>query len=97
MRSKSPEIIVDAPSGFSLDAIPERVDRWLFAVKESGGSVVAEPVIRKRGILTDAVDLVVSFVGKIDDYFMFASSESYEARLIYETDGSVNKIVFEKR
>jgi len=97
MRSGSPEIVVDVPSRFSLNEIPDRVDRWLYAVKESGGQVKARPERRTRGLVSAAIDLVVSFVGKIDDYVMFRPSENYSATLMYDDEGVVNKMVFKKR
>ena len=37
------EITVRATEGFTLIRNPERVDHWLYSVKESGGMVVAKP------------------------------------------------------
>lgn len=97
MRSDSAEIVVDVPSRFSLNKIPDRVDKWLFAVKDSGGEVEAVPEIRTRGLVSAAIDLVVTFAGKIDDYLMFGPSENYSATLIYSAEGTVMKIVFKRR
>ena len=61
MWSASPEITVNVPVGFNLNKIPKRVDRWLYAVKESGGKVVAEPEEppRTRGLIAAVIDVVV--------------------------------------
>ncbi len=97
MRSESPEIVVDVPVGFNLNKIPERVDRWLYSVKESGGAVVAEPEFKQRGIFMAAIDVVVSIFVRIDEALTFGPSERYGATLLYRQDGTVNKIVFKHR
>ena len=97
MRSESSEIVVDVPVGFNLNKIPERVDRWLYSVKDSGGAVVAEPEFKQRGVLSVVIEVVVSFFGKIDEALTFGPSERYGATLLYRQDGTVNKIVFRHR
>ncbi len=97
MRAAEPEIVVDVPVGFNLNQIPERVDRWLYYVKDSGGTVVAEPEIRHRGIFSVVVDVIVMFVGKLDEKTMFSPSEQYQAKLVYKEDGTVSRIVFNQR
>ena len=97
MRSESSEIVVDVPVGFNLNKIPERVDRWLYSVKESGGAVVAEPEFKQRGIFMAAIDVVVSIFVRIDEALTFGPSERYGATLLYRQDGTVNKIVFKHR
>ncbi len=97
MQARSSEIVVDVPVGFNLNEIPERVDRWLYSVKDSGGEVVAEPEIRTRGVLSAAIDVVVSFFGQIADRITFAPSDQYSAKLVYKSDGTVRKLVFARR
>ena len=99
MQSESPEITVKAPGSFSLNNIPERVDRWLYSVKESGGKVVAKPenVPRTRGILSAVIDVVISLIDRIDDAILYHPSQNYDATLLYREDGTVSKIIFEKR
>ena len=97
MRSESPEIVVEVPVGFSLNKIPERIDRWLYTVKEAGGPVVAEPEHKQRGVMTALVDVVVSMFVKLDEIVTLAPSERYGATLLYRPDGTVNKIVFKHR
>lgn len=97
MRSDSPEIVVDVPVGFSLNEIPPRVDRWLYSVKDSGGAVKAEPEIRQRGIFTAAIDVVFSFFERVGDKLTFAPADRYRATLVYASDGTVNRIVFNRR
>ena len=37
-----PQIAVDVAGSFSLDVIPERLERWLVAIQDSGGRVEVE-------------------------------------------------------
>tara|TARA_B100000315_G_C14155538_1_gene397632 strand:- start:26 stop:412 length:387 start_codon:yes stop_codon:yes gene_type:complete len=36
------DIDVNAPSAFSLNDIPDRMDKWLYRIKDSGGKVKAQ-------------------------------------------------------
>ncbi len=89
---------MNVPAGFNLNKIPERVDRWLFAIKESGGKVVAEPVAPKtRGLISALIDVVVAIFVKLDEMRLYGPSENYDATLLYREDGMVNKVVFDRR
>ena len=97
MQSSSAEIVIEVPVGFSLNEIPQRVDRWLYSVKDSGGDVIAEPETKTRGLVGAAIDVVVSFFERVDEHLTFAPSDQYSATLVYKTDGTVNKVVFARR
>lgn len=99
MWKESPKITVNVPTGFSLNDIPDRFDRWLYSVKEGGGKVVAEPEhpFRTRGIISAVIDVVVSIFEKIAEISLYQPSEHYDATLLYGIDGTVNKIVFVRR
>ena len=99
MWDASPEITVNVPVGFNLNKIPERVDRWLYAVKESGGKVVAEPEQppRTRGLISALIEVIVAIFVKLDEMRLYSPSENYNATLLYREDGMVSKVVFERR
>ena len=99
MRAERPEIVVDVPAGFSLNKIPERVDRWLYSVKQSGGEVVAVPEEQagRRGLVAAVIDVVVSIFEKVDEMHMYAPSERYRATLLYRSDGTVKTVLFDHR
>lgn len=97
MRAGSPEISIDVPAAFTLNKIPERVDRWLYSVKESGGAVVATPEFQTRGLFAVVIDVLVSVFVKLDEKLTFAPSDRYRATLLYRADGTVSKIVFNRR
>ena len=98
MLGKSPEITVNAPVGFNLNKIPERVDRWLYAIKESGGKVKAEPAEPKtRALVSALIAIVVAIFEKLDEMRLYAPAENYNATLLYHEDGTVKKVLFEPR
>lgn len=97
MQASPDEIIVDVPGGFNLNQIPERVDKWLFAIKDTGGPVVAEPEVKTRGLIGMIIDVVVSVFTKLDEVATFAPSNQYSATLLYRPDGTVRKMVFKRR
>lgn len=98
MLGASSEITVNVPVGFSLNKIPERVDRWLYAIKENGGKVVAEPVAPKtRGLVSALIDVVVAIFVKLNEMRLYGPTENYDATLLYGEDGMVSKVVFDRR
>jgi hypothetical protein len=99
MYGESQKITIDVPAGFTLNEIPERFDRWLYAVKESGGKVVAKPENppKTRGIVSAVIDVVVAIAGKLDEMRLYQPSQQYDATLLYKEDGTVSKVVFQRR
>ena len=98
MLGGSPEITVNVPVGFNLNKIPERIDRWFYAIKESGGKVKAEPAEPKtRGLVSALIDIVVAIFVKLDEMRLYSPAEKYNAFLLYQEDGTVKKVLFEPR
>ena len=99
MYGEAPKITVNVPVGFNLNKIPERIDRWLYAVKQSGGKVVATPEepVRTRGLISALIDVVVAIFERLDEIRLYSPSENYNATLLYRENGMVSKVVFERR
>lgn len=97
MSDEPAKITVQVPAKFNLNEIPDRLDRWLYAVKDGGGEVVAKPENPSRGLITEAIDVMVSLVGRIDEYRLYRPSRDYDATLLYGEDGMVGKVVFDRR
>ncbi len=99
MRGASHKITVNVPAGFKLNDIPERIDRWLYSVKQGGGKVVAKPENppRTRGLVAAVIDIVVSIAERVDEMRLYQPSQQYRATLLYREDGTVRKVVFDRR
>lgn len=99
MRDGSESVTVDVPGGFNLKKIPERLDRWLYAIKESGGKVAAKPeeTPRTRSLIAALITVAVAIFEKIEKMQLYEPSHDYDATLIYRPDGTVNKVVFDRR
>ncbi len=97
MSGESSKITVNVPVGFNLNDIPERFDAWFYSVKQSGGKVVAKPENPSRGLVSAVIDVVVAIAEKIDEMRLYQPSEHYNATLLYREDGTVNKVVFDRR
>lgn len=95
----SDSVTVDVPGGFNLNKIPERMDRWLYAVKDSGGKVAAKPeeAPRTRSLIAALLSVAVAVFEKIDEMRLYQPSHDYDATLLYRGDGTVNKVVFDRR
>ena len=99
MRGASPKITVDVPAGFSLNKIPVRVDRWLSSVKQGGGKVVAKPENppKTRGLAAIVINVVIALIEKMEERQLYQPSQQYHATLLYSDDGTVTKLVFDRR
>lgn len=101
MRNEASEIVVTVASPFTLNTVPERLDRWLYSVKKSGGRVVAEALppknvqVATRSVLPLLLELVVPLFEMIFDTDIHAYAKGYEAKLLYAPeDTQVQKIIF---
>jgi hypothetical protein len=97
MSGESPTVTVNVAVGFNLNDIPERFDSWFYSVKQSGGTVVAKPENPSRGLVSAVIDVVVAIAEKIDEMRLYQPSEQYNATLLYREDGTVSKVVFDRR
>ena len=50
-----------------------------------------------RGVFSAIIDVVVAIFEKVDEMALYSPSEKYNATLLYRPDGTVSKVVFEKR
>lgn len=101
MRGEAAEIEVTVASPFTLNTVPERLDRWLYSVKKSGGRVVAEALppknvqVATRSVLPLLLELVVPLFEMMFDTDIHAYAKGYEAKLLYAPeDTQVQKIIF---
>ncbi|PHS78474.1 MAG: hypothetical protein COB59_06810 [Rhodospirillaceae bacterium] len=101
LGERNKNVVVVAPAKFSLNAIPERLEKWLSAVKDSGGKVQAKEektTVATRGILGALIDLTVSAVKAKKGLDQLATAENYNVLLTYDKQtGQVKDVLFYHR
>lgn len=81
-----------------LGSLPVRLERWLSAVQQSGGRVVARAVESAGGPPSVTVPVPVRLVDPRIDPALVAAARIYEATLLYDRGtGLVDRVVFDVR
>lgn len=100
MRQGYRKIFVAPSTPFTTNAIPERLDKWLFKIKESGNTVVAQAVppenmVADRSIIGAVIDVVVAMFSAVKEKALYDPAEHYSATLMFYSDsGKVKTVVF---
>jgi len=112
MICRADEVTLSLPSPESTGKIPERLDRWLAAVDESGGKVTVEKDPNKTseyiakgfdggivvGAIFDLVDIAKMAYQEMKDKKLYGPAEGYDATVYYEDGtGAITGVVFSKR
>jgi hypothetical protein len=89
MKADPEVIVVEVPVAFHLNEIPERMDKWLYAVKDSGGEIELRPTdpIAERSAAA-AVQLGVALYRHLSTQLTYRPARSYEAVVFYNADGT---------
>lgn len=96
-------IEVSTRAKMTLNDIPDRMDKWLSKVKETGGTVQAQAIesengTKTRGIFSVLIDVVLFFVGRAKEEVTFGPAEQYDATLHFdEPTGIIKRVVFTRR
>lgn len=92
---------LEVETSFSLNAIPERMERWLSEIKNNGGKIQAKKIVVNvagtRSFLGIVFDLALVVVDKMQDAATYGPAESYNAMLYYDDAKMVQKVVFNRR
>lgn len=93
-----PEVTVETSAGVSLDRVPERMDKWLYAVREADHPVVAKPnkpLTRSIGLVALLQAIATGTYEWLRDSVIYHPARKYDATLLYDSaTGRVEKIVF---
>ncbi|MDH3704344.1 MAG: hypothetical protein OEU46_23850 [Alphaproteobacteria bacterium] len=98
--SRDPGTVHVTPAApFSLNKIPPRIDKWLAAVKSSGGKVAArqDTALATRGLIGMVIDVVVALFDQAAEKALYAPAEKYDATLYYGADGKVDRVLFTRK
>ena len=95
------QVTVDTSAGVSIDKIPERMDKWLYTVREADREVVAKPKeqvrMRSIGLVALIQAIATGTYGWLRDSITYSPARRYNATLIYDkATGNVEKIVFDE-
>jgi len=99
MKAALSTITVITLSPVTVNEIPERLEKWLAAVKEKGGSIDMEPKTRS---ITTVISVLFSLLDKYGSLFtggqttnFYDYAANYNVILSYQpSDGKVNAIKF---
>lgn len=103
MAADKSMIAVDVPAAFSLNDVPERLDRWFSKVKETGGDVQARERLsaderQTRGIIGVLLDIAVSAAKAHEAEEMLRPAQDYSVLVEYDKDtGKADRVLFYRR
>ncbi|MEF2146147.1 MAG: hypothetical protein V3573_11945 [Desulfovibrionaceae bacterium] len=101
MGVQHPRITVTFPAAITLNSIPERLDKWLYAVQDSGGAVEVAPEPDgpvERGLLEEIFTFFISAFAHLGDACTYSAAREYDALLLYRPEtGIVTRVLFLKR
>lgn len=103
MAADKSMIAVDVPAAFSLNNVPDRLDRWFSRVKESGGAVQAREKVaaderQTRGIVGVLLEIAVSAAKAHEAQEMLKPAEDYSVLVEYDKQtGKADRVLFYRR
>lgn len=103
MSAKPSEITLAVPSPFPLSNLPPDLDKWLYAIKQEGGRVVAEALppkdqVASRGFIALLIEVMIPFVTAALEPNVYAPARHYNAKLLYDKEsGTVRTVRFLRR
>ena len=100
LRETPPEIKVIFPVSFTVNNIPERLDKWFNQVEEYGGEVKleAEDTPETRGVVGAILDLIIGVYQLAKDKILYGPVKNYNAVIYYEKkEGKVTRVIFNRK
>ena len=99
LAGKEPTVKITFPVAFTINEIPERIDKWLVAVEDHGGTVDIAPEQVERGLLDN---IVASFLKgvyeKIKERRLYRPAKNYNATIYYENrTTNVTRVIFSNK
>jgi hypothetical protein len=92
-------VIVTPVAPFSVNEIPERLDKWLYVVQDSGGTVLVqeEPEEIVRGGIAGGLGVAIEIAKYVIEKREFGKARNYNVTLLHDMDGQVQMVTFERR
>jgi hypothetical protein len=96
-------VVVRPIAPFTVNKIPERLDKWFYAVKQRGGKVELEELppetlLAKRSVFSFLVDFLIRAFDLIRERVKYDGAQDYDVKIAYRTDtGRVERVTFIRR
>lgn len=99
LEQHPPEMVVATHGGITVNQLPPRLDRWLGAVKDSGGSVRAYDLDNpSRGLFGVVLDIAFAVAGQASATRLYRSAAQYDVLIDYHAgDGRIERLRFVPR
>ena len=80
---KEKQVVVEFSTPVTTAELPERIDQWLYAVKDGGGQIKVEqdPDRVSRGVVTEIISVVVGIYEYVSEKVTFSNAEEYDAKV----------------
>jgi hypothetical protein len=97
LAAKLPVVTVRSIAPFTVNNIPERIDKWLDSVRRYGGNVELKPdpdypVSRDFGLI---FDLLTKAYDLAKEMLIYSNAENYNVDILYKAgNGEVTQFVF---
>jgi hypothetical protein len=85
MQQSASQINVGLPTRFTTNKVPERLDKWLSAVQNSGGKVQLKPTSEAKSANLALETLL---------YAAYSIYETYQANLMYSPASNYNAVLY---
>jgi hypothetical protein len=99
LRNQPWRVNVTPVAPFSVNEIPERLDKWLYVVQNSGGTVLVqeEPEEVLRGGIAIGLGVAIEITEYVIKKRVLGKAKNYNVTLLYDVDGQVQLVTFERR
>jgi hypothetical protein len=100
LRETPPQVKVIFPVSFTVNDIPDRLDKWFNQVEEYGGTVKleAEDTPETRGVVGAIIDLIIGVYQLAKDKILYGPAKNYNAVIYYEKkEGHVTRVIFTRK
>ena len=100
LKKTPPMVKVIFPVSFTVNDIPERLDKWFNQVEEYGGTVKleAEDTPETRGVVGAIIDLIIGAYQLAKDRILYGPAKNYNAVIYYEKkEGHITRVIFNRK
>ena len=103
LEEKYNTVVVRPVAPFTVNEIPPRLDKWLYAVKQRGGKVELEELppetlLAKRSLVSFLVDFLIRAFDLMRERVKYDAAQHYNVKIAYRADtGRVERLIFLRR